>query len=80
MMILSFEDLVDRVCVVTGGAGVIGSNLVKGLAAVGVRTAVEYVRDTMKETDATVFRDRINTLMRRTTRFRACSGQMPYSG
>ena len=39
-MILSFEDLVDRVCVVTGGAGVIGSNLVKGLAAVGVRTAV----------------------------------------
>jgi NAD(P)-dependent dehydrogenase (short-subunit alcohol dehydrogenase family) len=40
MMILSFEDLVDRVCVVTGGAGVIGSNLVKGLAAVGVRTAV----------------------------------------
>ncbi len=46
----------------------------------GVRTAVEYVRDAMKETDTVVFRDRINTLMRRTSRFRACSGQTPYSG
>jgi len=36
----SFDDLVNRVCVVTGGAGVIGSTLVRGLAAAGVRTAI----------------------------------------
>lgn len=37
---LSFDDLAGRVCVLTGGAGVIGSTLVKGLAAAGVRTAI----------------------------------------
>jgi NAD(P)-dependent dehydrogenase (short-subunit alcohol dehydrogenase family) len=39
-MKLSFEDLVNRVGIVTGGAGVIGTTLVSGLAAAGVRTAI----------------------------------------
>lgn len=37
---LSFEDLKGKVCVLTGGAGVIGSSLAKGLASVGIKTAI----------------------------------------
>jgi NAD(P)-dependent dehydrogenase (short-subunit alcohol dehydrogenase family) len=40
MKTVSFEDLKDKVCVITGGAGIIGSSIVEGLAAVGVRTAI----------------------------------------
>jgi len=36
----SFDDLYGKVCVLTGGAGVIGASLVRGLASVGVKTAV----------------------------------------
>lgn len=35
-----FEDLKDQVCVLTGGAGVIGSAIAEGLANVGIRTAI----------------------------------------
>ncbi|MBN1181972.1 MAG: SDR family oxidoreductase [Bacteroidales bacterium] len=37
---LSFDDLQDQVCVITGGAGVIGTALVKGLVSVGVKVAI----------------------------------------
>jgi NAD(P)-dependent dehydrogenase (short-subunit alcohol dehydrogenase family) len=37
---ISFEDLTGKVCVLTGGAGVIGTSLVRGLAAAGVKTAI----------------------------------------
>lgn len=37
---LSFKDLKDKVCVITGGAGVIGTAIAKGLASIGVRTAI----------------------------------------
>ncbi|MDR1865348.1 MAG: SDR family oxidoreductase [Bacteroidales bacterium] len=37
---ISFDDLKDKVCVLTGGAGVIGSSLVRGLASAGVKTAI----------------------------------------
>ena len=37
---LSFDDLKGKVCVLTGGAGVIGAALAKGLASVGVKTAI----------------------------------------
>jgi NAD(P)-dependent dehydrogenase (short-subunit alcohol dehydrogenase family) len=40
MLKISFDDLKDKVCVLTGGAGVIGASLVRGLAAVGVKTAI----------------------------------------
>lgn len=39
-MIHSFNDLKDKVCLITGGAGVIGSAMVEALAGVGVKTAV----------------------------------------
>ncbi|MDR1672725.1 MAG: SDR family oxidoreductase [Bacteroidales bacterium] len=37
---ISFNDLNNKVCVLTGGAGVIGASLVRGLAAAGVKTAI----------------------------------------
>ena len=37
---ITFDDLHDKICVLTGGAGVIGRTLVSGLASVGVRTAI----------------------------------------
>lgn len=36
----SFEDLQGKVCVMTGGAGVIGATLARGLASAGVKTAI----------------------------------------
>lgn len=40
MMQTSFADLKDKVCVITGGAGIIGAALARGLASVGARTAI----------------------------------------
>ncbi len=40
MKSLSFEDLKDKVCVITGGAGVLGTTMVKALAAAGVKVAI----------------------------------------
>lgn len=37
---ISFEDLEGKVCVITGGAGVIGISLVKALASVGTKVAI----------------------------------------
>lgn len=37
---LSFNDLNDKVCAITGGGGVIGKALALGLASVGVKTAI----------------------------------------
>ncbi|MBN2639178.1 MAG: SDR family NAD(P)-dependent oxidoreductase [Bacteroidales bacterium] len=37
---LSFDDLKGQVCVITGGAGVIGYGLAKGLAQAGVKVAI----------------------------------------
>ena len=37
---ISFDDLNGKVCVLTGGAGVIGASLVRALASVGVKTAI----------------------------------------
>lgn len=40
MNAISFNDLKGKVCVITGGAGVIGTALVKGMASVGVKIAI----------------------------------------
>lgn len=40
MNALSFNDLSGKVCVVTGGAGVIGSAMVRALAALGTKVAI----------------------------------------
>jgi NAD(P)-dependent dehydrogenase (short-subunit alcohol dehydrogenase family) len=37
---VSFSDLKDKVCVITGGGGVIGSAIGLGLASVGVKTVI----------------------------------------
>ncbi|MDR2036591.1 MAG: SDR family oxidoreductase [Bacteroidales bacterium] len=37
---ISFDDLKGKVCVLTGGAGVIGASLVRGLASAGIKTAI----------------------------------------
>jgi NAD(P)-dependent dehydrogenase (short-subunit alcohol dehydrogenase family) len=37
---ISFDDLKGKVCVITGGAGVIGISLVKALASVGTKVAI----------------------------------------
>ncbi len=37
---ISFEDLNNKVCVITGGGGVIGKSLAIGLGSVGVKTAL----------------------------------------
>lgn len=35
-----FSELKDKVCVITGGAGVIGSSIARGLAAAGMKTVI----------------------------------------
>lgn len=37
---ISFDDLSGKVCVITGGSGVLGSAMSEGLAALGVKTAI----------------------------------------
>lgn len=37
---LSFNDLKDKVCVITGGGGVLGNSMARGLASVGVITVI----------------------------------------
>ena len=37
---ISFDDLNGKVCVITGGAGVIGISLVKALVSVGIKVAI----------------------------------------
>ena len=47
MATISFDDLSGKVCVITGGAGIIGSAMVRGMASVGVKIAIA---DINKET------------------------------
>ncbi len=44
MTSISFSDLRDKVCVITGGAGVIGGALVEALASAGVKTVILDLR------------------------------------
>jgi len=44
---INFNDLSDKVCVLTGGAGVIGSSIAKGLAQVGIKTAILDINEEM---------------------------------
>jgi NAD(P)-dependent dehydrogenase (short-subunit alcohol dehydrogenase family) len=37
---ISFDDLKGKTCVLTGGAGVIGTSIAHGLASVGIKTAI----------------------------------------
>lgn len=44
---LNFDDLKDKVCVLTGGAGVIGSSIARGLASIGVKMAILDINEEM---------------------------------
>ncbi|MDD4756782.1 MAG: SDR family NAD(P)-dependent oxidoreductase, partial [Prolixibacteraceae bacterium] len=52
---LSFEDLKGKVCVITGGAGVLGSALVKAMASVGIKVAIADIdKDTADKVAAEI--------------------------
>ncbi|MHB1688348.1 MAG: SDR family oxidoreductase [Ignavibacteriaceae bacterium] len=52
----SFDSLKDKVCVITGGGGVIGNAIAKCLSAVGVKIAViDLVKDSADNTAKTLF-------------------------
>ncbi|MDD4032425.1 MAG: SDR family NAD(P)-dependent oxidoreductase, partial [Bacteroidales bacterium] len=40
MQKFSFDDLRDRVCVITGGAGILGTAMIRTLATAGVKVAI----------------------------------------
>lgn len=42
---ISFDDLKDKVCVITGGAGVIGVSIVKALASAGTKVAIVDINE-----------------------------------
>jgi NAD(P)-dependent dehydrogenase (short-subunit alcohol dehydrogenase family) len=46
---ISFNDLSGKVCVITGGAGVIGSAMVKAMASVGVKVAIADINKEIAE-------------------------------
>lgn len=46
---ISFNDLQDKVCVITGGAGVIGQSLVRALASVGVKIAIVDLNESLAQ-------------------------------
>lgn len=46
---MSFDDLKGKVCVITGGAGVLGSTMVRALAAAGLRVAIADINKEVAE-------------------------------
>lgn len=58
---LSFEHMAGRVCVITGGGGIIGAALSSGFAAVGVRMAVIDLVKASAESLATTLRKESGT-------------------
>ena len=46
---ISFNDLNGKVCVITGGAGVIGAAMVKAMASVGVKIAIADINKTVAD-------------------------------
>ncbi len=68
---ISFEDLNNKVCVITGGAGVLGLEMVKALASVGTKIAIADINkevagkvagEVSKEYNATVIGIEANVL------------------
>ena len=49
MEALSFNDLKGKVCVITGGAGVLGSAMVKAIASVGTKIAIADINKDVAE-------------------------------
>jgi NAD(P)-dependent dehydrogenase (short-subunit alcohol dehydrogenase family) len=49
---ISFDDLNNKICVITGGAGVLGTVISKGLASVGVKMAIVDLNKEMADKTA----------------------------
>jgi NAD(P)-dependent dehydrogenase (short-subunit alcohol dehydrogenase family) len=49
MSVTPFQELKDKVCVITGGAGVIGSSIVRGLSSAGVKTVILDINGELAE-------------------------------
>lgn len=58
---ISFNDLNGKVCVITGGAGVIGSAMVKAMASVGVKIAIADINKTVADQVADEISKEFNT-------------------
>ncbi len=56
----TFEDLEGKVCVITGGAGVIGTALVNGLAGAGVKTVIADLDKTSADKSAKIISEKYN--------------------
>ncbi len=63
MKSLSFNDLRGKVCVITGGAGVIGTTMVKALAAAGVKVAIADINKDVAEKVAAEIAAEFNALV-----------------
>ncbi|HKJ79055.1 MAG TPA: SDR family NAD(P)-dependent oxidoreductase, partial [Prolixibacteraceae bacterium] len=70
---MSFEDLKGKVCVITGGAGVLGSAIVQALASVEMKIAIADINkevadkvaaEISKESNATIIGVAANVLDR----------------
>ncbi len=63
-MKIGFDDLKDQVCVITGGAGVIGAALAEGLASVGIKTAILDINEEMAASIAASIEKKTGTITR----------------
>ncbi|MCG6187606.1 SDR family oxidoreductase [Maribellus maritimus] len=61
MKTMSFDDLSGKVCVITGGAGVLGSAMVKAMASVGMKIAIADINKQVAEKVAAEIATEFNT-------------------
>jgi NAD(P)-dependent dehydrogenase (short-subunit alcohol dehydrogenase family) len=57
---ISFDDLNGKVCVITGGAGVIGVSIIKALASVGTRVAIVDINEELAKKVAAELAEEFN--------------------
>ncbi len=60
---MSFEDLKGKVCVITGGAGVIGNAMVKAMASVGMKIAIADINKEVADSVAAEIGAESNSLV-----------------
>ncbi|MEI6678595.1 MAG: SDR family oxidoreductase [Mariniphaga sp.] len=60
---ISFDDLNGKVCVITGGAGVIGISIIKALASVGIKVAIVDINEDLAKSLAADLSKEFNTLI-----------------
>ena len=58
---ISFDDLSGKVCVITGGAGVIGVSIIRALASVGTKVAIVDINEELAQKVASELAAEFNT-------------------